>query len=209
MINWKKYFKKQIGRKPREQLVRAVSIFKKQKDKHFLYNNSHLNKTALDLGSGTMIESKYLVRKGFNVVAIDNSRDAKKYAKNVSKKITYKNISFQEYDFSKKKFDLINSQFSLHLYGKKGVNIFIKKIKHSLKPKGIFVAQFLGKKDSWNSSLKTATPQAQYVFHTKKQALALLSGLKILEFKEEDKDGKTILGKPKHWHIFYFIAQKR
>jgi len=95
------------------------------------------------------------------------------------------------------------------LYGKKGFNIFIKKIKNSLKPKNIFVAQFLGVKDSWNGDLLSATPKANYVFHTKKQAIDLLSYLKILEFIEEDKDGKTALGKMKHWHIFYFIAQKK
>jgi len=38
--------------------------------------------------------------------------------------------------------------------------------------------------------------------------LKLLSGLKILEFIEKEEDGKTVLGKSKHWHIFYFIAQK-
>ncbi|MEK7131812.1 MAG: class I SAM-dependent methyltransferase [Patescibacteria group bacterium] len=191
---WKKYFKKHEKRKPRKNLVRAVA---------FCVNK----KTALDLGSGTMIESKFLARKGFNVTAVDNSPDARKYAKNI-KKVHFKNISFQKYNFPKKTFDLINSQFSLHLYGKEGFNTFIKKIKNSLKPKGIFVAQFLGVKDSWNGDLKTATPRANYVFHTRKQAINLLSGLKILEFKEKDEDGKTVLGGLKHWHIFYFIARK-
>ena len=87
-------------------------------------------------------------------------------------------------------------------------NTFIKKIKNSLKPKGIFVAQFLGVKDSWNGDIKTATLRANYIFHTRKQAVNLLSGLKILEFKEKDEDGKTVLGELKHWHIFYFIARK-
>ena len=195
---WKKYFKKHLKRKPREQLVRAFS---------FCTNKEN----ALDLGAGTLIESKFLIKKGFkNVVAVDNAPEVKKFVKNFNnKKLVYKNISFQEYDYPKNTFDLINSQFSLHLFGKNGFNTFIKKIKNSLKPKGIFVAQFLGVKDSWNGNLKSATPKASYVFQTKKQALDLLSDLEILEFKEEDEDGKTILGVKKHWHIFYFIARKR
>ncbi len=194
---WKKYFKKHLKRKPREQLVRAFSFC--------------VNKTnALDLGAGTLIESKFLIKKGFKtVIAIDNAPEVKKFVRNFNnKKLIYKDISFQEYDFPKNNFDLINSQFSIHLYGKKGFNIFIKKIKNSLKPKGVFVGQFLGVKDSWNGDLSSATPKANYVFHTKKQVIDLLSGLKILEFVEEDEDGKTALGKMKHWHIFHFIAKK-
>lgn len=194
---WKEYYKKHLKRKPREQLIRAFS-FCTNKEK------------ALDLGAGTLIESKFLIKKGFkNVIAIDNAKEVRKFVKDFNnKKLIYKNISFQKYNFPKNTFDLINSQFSLHLHGKKGFNAFIKKIKNSLKPKGIFVAQFLGVKDSWNGDLKTAIPKANYVFHTKKQALALLSGLKILEFIEEDKDGETMLGVKKHWHIFYFICKK-
>ncbi|MFA6273777.1 MAG: class I SAM-dependent methyltransferase [Candidatus Paceibacterota bacterium] len=195
---WKKYFNKHLKRKPREQLVHALA---------FCTNKDN----ALDLGAGTLIESKFLIKKGFkNVVAVDNAREVKKFVKNFNnKKLIYKNASFQEYDYPKNTFDLINSQFSLHLYGKRGFSTFIKKIKNSLKPKGIFVSQFLGVKDSWNGDLKSATPKANYVFHTKKQALALLSGLKILEFTEEDEDGINIHGIKKHWHIFYFIAQKK
>ncbi len=194
---WKKYFRKNLKRKPRKQLIRAFS---------FCVNKEN----ALDLGAGTLIESKFLIKKGFkNVVAVDNAPEVKKFVKNFNnKKLVFKNIPFQEYDFPKNTFDLVNSQFSLHLYGKNGFSTFIKKIKNSLKPKGIFVAQFLGVRDSWNGNLKSATQKADYVFQTKKEALGLLSGLKILEFKEEDEDGKTASGVKKHWHIFYFIARK-
>ncbi|MES3032148.1 MAG: class I SAM-dependent methyltransferase [Patescibacteria group bacterium] len=193
---WKKYYKKHEKREPRKQLVRAV-------------NFCHVKKgNALDLGSGTMIESKFLARKGFNVVAIDHAPESKKYAKNISKKITFKNISFKEYNYPKNTFDLITSQLSLHLYGYKGFNLFIKRIINSLKPKGIFVGQFFGVNDSWNTE-GVPFPKYDYVFHTKRQVLKLLSPLKILELEEKEKDGKTIHGVPHHWHMFHFIARKR
>ncbi|MBP7006975.1 MAG: class I SAM-dependent methyltransferase [Candidatus Pacebacteria bacterium] len=193
---WGEYLKKQIGRKPRKQLVDAV-LFLKSKE------------TALDLGSGNFIECKFLVQSGFKkIIAIDSAPEAKEYTKNLSKKIFFKNISFNKYNYPKNSFDLINSQFSLHLYGQKGFPVFIKRIINSLKPGGIFVGQFLGVKDSWNKDLSSATHRAKYVFHTKKEALELLSSLKIIKFTEEDKDGKTILGAKKHWHVFYFIAKK-
>ncbi len=192
---WEQYLKKQEKRKPRGTLVRAVSFCKNKK-------------FALDLGSGNFIESKFLAKKGFKVVAIDHALEAKKYAKKLHKNIKFLNISFKEYDYPKKTFDLVTSQYSLHLYGHKGFNSFIKKIKNTLKPGGVFVGQFFGVRDDWNLG-KVPFPAYDYVFHTKKQALGLLSDMKIFEFIEYEEDGKTDLGKLKHWHQFYFIAQKK
>ena len=80
---WKKYFKKQEKRKAREQLVRAVSLCN---------DKNH----ALDLGSGNFIESKFLIKQKFKkIIAVDNSKDLKKYTKNLNKKIKFENISFQ------------------------------------------------------------------------------------------------------------------
>ena len=67
----------------------------------------------------------------------------------------------------------------------------------------------MGVKDSWNGNPKSATPKANYVFHTKKQALGLLSDLKILEFIEEDEDGKTILGVKKTLARFLFYYPEK
>lgn len=189
---WSEYFKKHAKRKPRELLVRAVSFCEHKEN-------------ALDLGAGTLIESKFLTKKGFKkVVAIDSALEAKIFAKNFkNKKFHFKNISFREFDFPKKKFDLINAQFALPFYGKRGFNSFIKKVRGSLKPKGVFVGQFFGVNDSWNNS------NYNLAFHTKKQALDLLFGLKILEFIEEEKEGKTASGNKKHWHVFHFIVQKK
>ncbi|OGI60031.1 hypothetical protein A2641_02550 [Candidatus Nomurabacteria bacterium RIFCSPHIGHO2_01_FULL_37_25] len=188
---WKKYFKKHLKRKPREQLVQAVSFCTNKKN-------------ALDLGAGTLIESKFLIKKGFkNVIAIDNAPEVKEFVNNFNnKKLILKNISFQKYNFPKKRFDLINAQFSLPFYGKKDFNSFIKKVKNSLVIKGIFVGQFFGKKDSWNDGKK------EIAFHTKNQVHKLLSNMKILKFAEKEKEGKTASGNLKHWHIFYFIAQR-
>lgn len=189
-MNWKPYFEKHEKRKPREQLVKAVSFCIKRGN-------------ALDLGAGTMIESKFLLRKGFKVTAVDNAPEVKKYAKSIkNKKFILANLPFQKYKFPKNTFDLINAQFALPFHGKKGFNTFIKNIEMALKPNGVFVGQFFGKKDSWNDG------KEEIVFHSKPQVLKLLSSMKILEFIEEEKDGITASGHKKHWQIFHFIAQK-
>ena len=45
-------------------------------------------------------------------------------------------------------------------------------------------------------------------FLTREQVDELLSDLKVIEFKEEDKMGNISAGVLKHWHVFHVIAQK-
>lgn len=47
------------------------------------------------------------------------------------------------------------------------------------------------------------------VFLTKEQVLSLFKDtFEIIEFNEIEKNGKTALGKIKHWHIYNVIAKK-
>ena len=48
----------------------------------------------------------------------------------------------------------------------------------------------------------------QMVFLSKEEVLNLFKDFEIVEFKECEKDGKTGLGKMKHWHTFDIIAKK-
>ena len=45
-------------------------------------------------------------------------------------------------------------------------------------------------------------------FFSKDKVLKLLKEFKIIYFNEKDEDGKTALGKKKHWNIFYVMAKK-
>lgn len=191
MFDWKNYYKKHASRKTREQVVRAVAL-------------CLVKDHALDLGAGTLIESKFLLKSGFKkVTAVDNSLETKAFAKKFDpKKFSLRISDFRDFNFSKNKYNFINAQYALPFYGPKNFKNFMKKIKDSLKSGGIFTGQLFGINDEWNVQGK------EMAFQTKDQALKLLSGLKIIEFKEEEKDGKTASGISKHWHIFHFIAEK-
>ena len=66
---------------------------------------------------------------------------------------------------------------------------------------GYFVGNFFGLNDSW------AKTKGKMVFLSKKQVLELFdNSFEIVEFNEVEKDGKTGLGKMKHWHIYNIIA---
>ncbi|MGN1299460.1 MAG: hypothetical protein ACI4UE_05735 [Candidatus Scatovivens sp.] len=45
-------------------------------------------------------------------------------------------------------------------------------------------------------------------FLSKKEVYELLNDFNIIYFKEKEFEGKTAIGKNKHWHVFYIIAQK-
>ena len=58
--------------------------------------------------------------------------------------------------------------------------------------------------DAWAETKK------QMVFLTKEQVLDLFKeSFEIIHFNEIEKDGKTGLGKMKHWHIYNVIAKKK
>ena len=44
-------------------------------------------------------------------------------------------------------------------------------------------------------------------FHSADQARALLDGLEIVHWDEEDADGTAYTG-PKHWHVFHVVARR-
>ena len=82
------------------------------------------------------------------------------------------------------------------------MNFGIKLFKVFLKV-GYFVGNFFGLNDSW------ATTKEQMIFLSKEQVLELFKLFEIVKFEEIEKDGKTGLGKIKHWHTYEIIAKKK
>lgn len=68
---------------------------------------------------------------------------------------------------------------------------------------GYFVGNFFGVKDSW------ANIKEKMVFLEKEEVLKLFEQFEIIQFEELEKDGRTGLGKMKHWHIYEVIAKKK
>ncbi len=58
-----------------------------------------------------------------------------------------------------------------------------------------------GVRDSWRG-------RPGMTFLARDEALALLDGMEIELFEEEESDGVTPRGTPKHWHIFHVVARK-
>ncbi|OIO06346.1 hypothetical protein AUJ26_00870 [Candidatus Falkowbacteria bacterium CG1_02_37_21] len=189
MFNWTGYINITKNKLPRQLLVRALEYTRNRE-------------VALDLGAGALNESKYLLKSAFKkVIAVDNEEDSNLISEINHRAFSFEKTTIEDYSFLDDYYDLINAQFVLPFVEKEKMDVVISNIKNSLKKEGIFVGQFFGIKDSWSS-------RADVYVYTEEKVKDLLSGLDILYFQEEEKDGRTAMDEEKHWHIFHFIAKK-
>ena len=160
---------------------------------------------AVELGCGAGRDTVYLIRNGWNVLAIDR--------KDVETRIVSKLLveELEQFEFFKQRFEdielensnLVVANFSLPFCNKNDFKKLWAKINHSILKEGYFVGNFLGDKDEWKIAKEKMT------FLTKDQVMELFRNFEIVEFKEVEKYGLTGLGKMKHWHIFNVIAKKK
>lgn len=188
-FSWKAYHEKSQERPPSESLVRAIQFVKRRA-------------AALDLGAGSLRDSKYLVDQSFaEVVAVDKEPYTTALSANEKDKIIIVPASFETYDFPLEHFDLVNAQYSLPFTSPVNFSVVYDSLTSSLTKDGILVGQFFGKKDSWSE-------RPNMTFHTEDEVQEMLSKFKTLSYEVIDKEGETLSGEHKHWHVFNVIAQK-
>ena len=117
-ISWKKYIQKRASEPPRPLLLDAIKILNCPKI------------MAIDLGSGTMNDVRFLLTHFENVTAIDSD----KYAKEKALEIQNKNLKFVFDDIERVVFpdcDLVNAQYILPYI--ENIEALIEKIHTSLR----------------------------------------------------------------------------
>ncbi len=186
--NWEEFYRITKNNPPWARLVRAVSLL------------GHTGE-ALDLGCGGGRDTRYLLASGFQVTAVDNEAASLAASADLpGERLHLVQSTFEDFTFTS--YDLINAHFALPFIHKEQFSAVFTRLKTSLKPRGIFVGQFFGVHDSWN------TPETRMTFFTHEQAQAQLAGLEIVEFEKEEHDGTTALGDAKHWHVYHIIARQ-
>ena len=187
-FKWEDFYKITKDRPPWPLLIRAVSLLSQRKD-------------ALDLGCGAGRDTRFLLKQGFTVTAVDNDPHAIALLADLPQNcLRVVHSSFEAFDFET--YELVNAHFTLPFAPQDRFHEVFARIKLALNAGGIFVGQFFGVNDEWN------TPGNRMTFLTREQAEAELKDLRILEFREEDVDSHVADGTPKHWHVFHIIAQK-
>ena len=187
-FKWEDFYKITKDRPPWHLLVQAISLISQRKD-------------ALDLGCGAGRDTRFLLEQGFMVTAVDNDPHAIALLVDLPQNhLRVVRSSFEAFDFGT--YDLVNAHFALPFLPMEHFQLVFVLIKQALHAGGIFVGQFFGVNDEWN------TTGNQMTFLTRVQAESELKGLKVLEFREEDVDSHVADGTPKHWHVFHIIAKK-
>ena len=195
MTDWLNYINITRNKRPRQLLVQALSEVKERE-------------VALDLGSGALNDSRFLLSQGFSqVVAVDSAISELQAFEllDVSDELLshfkFINSTIENFVFSEAEYSLVNVQFVLPFINQEKLSEVLEKIKKSLKPGGIFVGQFFGVRDSWGDFLQVGVMNEE-------EARNNLAGLEIIYFAEEEKNEEAAAKAIKHWHTFNFIVKK-
>ncbi len=178
---------KQINKYPYDWVVSSTNKFIKKRS----------NLTALDLGSGTGNNIRFLCNYGFKkVYAVEGSKTAfeiiKKKFKD-KKKVEPIHKNFNLFNYKKESYDLILDRGSLTHNTILDINSTLKKINSSLKKDGYFFSVMFSKKGNFQN-LKKNSYQFKNVtsnkigllanFFTKKEILKLFKNFEILDLSE-------------------------
>jgi tellurite methyltransferase len=192
---WGAYYDKLRDRPPRKTLIAALDAFGK----------TPAEALAVDLGCGDGRDVVEILRRGWSVIAVDAEPEALKRLTERglpgAERIT-PIVSRMEDVPLPIGLQLVNSSFAMPLCEPARFHELWERIVEALPAGGRFSGQWYGPRDSW-----VGRPGMTFV--ERDQARALLDSFDIEMFEEEEADGTTPRGKPKHWHIFHIVARKR
>lgn len=188
--DWAEFYEITKNKPPSKLLVKTLECVK---DKN----------KAIDIGGGALKDTQYLLSLGFDVTVIDKDELMAAEAKKIkSDKLHSFVSSFENFNFPKNQFDIASAMFVLPFNPPDTFNTLLNNIKNSLTGGGIFCGQLFGSRDQWSN-------RTEMTFHTDEQARKLFSSMEVIYFNEEENDGTTANGTPKHWHVFNFIVRKK
>jgi|CXWL01.1.fsa_nt_gi ubiquinone/menaquinone biosynthesis C-methylase UbiE len=183
--DWKKYHNQTKERSHSKILAEALE--------HVVARES-----ALDVGAGTLSDSKFLLSEGFErVVALD----IEPFEALPDPRFEFIKSSFEEYEFPLETFDVINARFSFPFCNPQAFPRVWKRVTASLKKGGVFSGQLFGVKDEWATDVSMT-------FQTQDQLQKLLSDFDIIRNVEVERNSPTAEGHMKHWHFYALILRK-
>lgn len=159
---------------------------------------------ALELGCGAGAGVEFLASKGLQIIAVDQEPEALELTKARLKpnhEVHLVRAQFQDLGLDANSLDIIYAGFSLFFLRAWEFGQVWQRLLKALKEGGIFAGQLLGVNDDW--------AERGYTVHTLNEVQSLLHPFEILYFEEAERDGKTMVGTEKHWHVFHIVARKR
>ena len=192
---WAAYYEKLRDRPPRRTLLAALDAF----------GETPADALAIDLGCGDGRDAIELLRRGWKVIAVDAEAEALRQlqARPLPPGSDVMPVAARLEEVPLPiGLSLVNSSFAMPLCEPDAFRRLWQRIHEALPSGGRFSGQWYGPRDSWAG-------RPGITFLECNQAMALLDGLEIEMFEEEEADSVTPRGNPKHWHIFHIVARKR
>lgn len=188
---WPEYYERTGARAPRPLLIDAVERFAAPG-------------FAIDLGSGSGVESAELLRRGWRVLAIDGEAAAVELVRarvpaDHRARLETVTASFEAMELPKA--DLIWSALSLSFCAPESFNEVWRMIVGALEPGGRIACDLFGSRHAW------ATNPAM-TFVTREMLDVLLQGFDVELLTEHDEDRPTAFDGIQRWHAFEVIARK-
>ena len=186
------YYRAVAGRPSRPTLLKALQAW-----------GDRPPDLAVDLGCGEGRDTVELLRRGWSVVAIDRSAEAiaclrARPALPNPHLLNARVANLETADWPPA--SLINASFVLPLCRPEAFPAVWRRIVDTLTPGGWFAGQLYGPHDDWAGD--------NLVIHDRDAVEALLAPFAEALIEEQERDGETALGKPKHWHLFHIVARK-
>ena len=190
---WTEYYDEHEGREPREMLLEVLDAF-----------GAGEERSAVDLGCGSGIDTLAMLRRGWRVLAIDAEEEAiERVRRRVPGTLTARLktvVSRMEDVELPAGVDLVWASFSLFFCRPDAFAQVWGRIGGAIEPGGRFAGELLGDRDTW-------APEDDISAFTRDQAVALFEGFEVERFDEEEEDGSATSG-DKHWHLFHAIARR-
>jgi tellurite methyltransferase len=213
--DWPSYYAAVSIQPPRHTLIRTLTLFdREQRHESREPRQSEATSTtvlrAADLGCGNGRDTILLLERGWQVLAIDAElqammtlrdrvQDHACHTPKFGQHLTTQSCAFADIDWPAS-LQLINASFSLPFCPPDRFLGVWQAIRRVLQTGGWFCGQLFGDRDEWSVYDNVTSV-------SRSELLVLLQGAKILELEEEEYDGQTATGTPKHWHIFHIIVQ--
>jgi SAM-dependent methyltransferase len=195
---WAAYYDKLRDRPSRRTLLTALDLFGQ------LASGSARGSLAIDLGCGDGRDVIELLRRGWEVVAVDAEPKALERLRErplpAGARLTPVIARFEDVPLPIG-VRLVNSSFAMPLCEPADFRVLWERIREALPAGGRFTGQWYGPRDTWFG-------RPGMTFVSRDEALALLGGFETELFEEEEDDGVTPRGNSKHWHIFHIVARK-
>ncbi|WP_114558259.1 class I SAM-dependent methyltransferase [Desertihabitans aurantiacus] len=191
--DWEAYFRLHVGRPVRSDFLDALGLV-----------DAEAPRTAIDLGAGDGTETSFLLREGWQVLAVDATAGLRARVLRTAPAESAERLSVWETTFAQiedlRPATLIYAGMSLPFTTPAELRHTIDLITAALGPSGVFAGHFLGENDDWSTRPGVTTL-------TRAELLTLLDRFTVQIHRESERDAPSGLG-PKHWHTHFVVATR-